>query len=223
MEPITILAIVLLALHWKGPNAVWGGATLGVIVGLIVALVVGDWSLLALIFAIGTFAGTIFEWIGRLTERLGRVTVRRNKSMKQIKRNLFSRKKSEDEPVIEGKYFAKYKDLLDQEIIMRLKEEYISQKVIFEPIRDQLTREEQDELYMQIDKSDVLSSQEKLETVIGLMMVLDGSFPEPKILSSMKKVFSKEFVEAIEEKKNDFKGEIAVKKLIRFVKEKYKK
>jgi len=76
---------------------------------------------------------------------------------------------------------------------------------------------------MQIDKSDVLSSQEKLETVIGLMMVLDGSFPEPKILSSMKKVFSKEFVEAIEEKKNDFKGEIAVKKLIRFVKEKYKK
>ena len=72
MEPITILAIVLLALHWKGPNAVWGGATLGVIVGLIVALVVGDWSLLALIFAIGTIAGTIFEWIGRLAKRMGR-------------------------------------------------------------------------------------------------------------------------------------------------------
>ncbi len=72
MEPITILAIVLLALHWKGPNAVWGGATLGVIVGLIVALVAGDWSLLALIFAIGTIAGTIFEWIGRLAKRMGR-------------------------------------------------------------------------------------------------------------------------------------------------------
>ncbi len=72
MEPITILAIALLALHWKGPNAVWGGATLGVIVGLIVALVVGDWSLLALIFAIGTIAGTIFEWIGRLAKRIGR-------------------------------------------------------------------------------------------------------------------------------------------------------
>lgn len=71
MIPTTILAIVLLALHWKGPNAVWGGATLGVIVGLIVALVVGDWSLLALIFAIGTIAGTIFEWIGRLAKRMG--------------------------------------------------------------------------------------------------------------------------------------------------------
>ncbi len=72
MKPITILAIVLLALHWKGPNAVWGGATLGVIVGFIVALVVGDWGLLALIFAIGTIAGTIFEWIGRLAKRMGR-------------------------------------------------------------------------------------------------------------------------------------------------------
>jgi len=72
MEATTIIAIVaavLLVLHWKGPNAVWGGATLGVIVGVIVALVVRDWSLLALIFAIGTFAGTVFEWVGRLSRR----------------------------------------------------------------------------------------------------------------------------------------------------------
>ncbi len=72
MEATTLMAIVaavLLVLHRKGPNAVWGGATLGVIVGLIVALVVRDWSLLALIFAIGTFAGTVFEWVGRLSRR----------------------------------------------------------------------------------------------------------------------------------------------------------
>lgn len=67
---LAILAIVLLVLHWKGPNAVWGGATLGVIVGLIIALVAGDWSLLALSFAVGTFAGTLFEWAGRLAKRL---------------------------------------------------------------------------------------------------------------------------------------------------------
>ena len=65
-----VVAIILLVLHWKGPNAVWGGATLGVIVGLIIALVAGDWSLLALSFAVGTFAGTLFEWVGRLAERL---------------------------------------------------------------------------------------------------------------------------------------------------------
>ena len=67
---ITVIAIILLALHWKGPNAVWGGATLGVIVGLIIALVAGDWGLLALSFAVGTFAGALFEWVGRLAKRL---------------------------------------------------------------------------------------------------------------------------------------------------------
>ena len=67
---MTVVAIILLVLHWKGPNAVWGGATLGVIVGLIIALVAGDWSLLALSFAVGTFAGTLFEWAGRLAKRL---------------------------------------------------------------------------------------------------------------------------------------------------------
>ena len=72
MEVKTILAIVagvLLILHWKGPNAVWGGATLGVIVGVIIALVRGDWGLLALSFAAGTLAGTVFEWIGRIAHK----------------------------------------------------------------------------------------------------------------------------------------------------------
>lgn len=65
----TIAAIVLLALHWRGPNAVWGGATLGIITGLIVALVTKDWSRLVLIFTIGTFAGTLFELIGRVASK----------------------------------------------------------------------------------------------------------------------------------------------------------
>lgn len=142
--------------------------------------------------------------------------------MKRTLKNLFSRKKSEDKLTIEEEYLAKYKDLVNQETIMRLIEEYLSQDIIYEPIRNKLTQVEQEELYMQIDNSDFLSHQEKVETFMGLMMVLDGSFPEPKILSNMKKVFGKEFVEAIEETKKDLKKEIAVKKLIRFVKEKYK-
>ncbi|MFC2022261.1 hypothetical protein ACFLTR_03545 [Chloroflexota bacterium] len=66
---LTIIALVVLVLHWKGPNAVWGGATLGSLVGLIIGLVTGNWSMLALSFAVGTFAGTLFEWIGRLSKR----------------------------------------------------------------------------------------------------------------------------------------------------------
>ena len=72
MEASTIMAlvaIILLAFHWKGPNAVWGGATLGLVVGIIVALITGDWSWLAIIFAIATFVGVLFEWIGRLSQR----------------------------------------------------------------------------------------------------------------------------------------------------------
>jgi hypothetical protein len=67
---MTVIAVILLVLHWKGPNAVWGGATLGVIVGLIVALVTGNWGWLARIFAVSTYAGTLFEWLGRLGDWL---------------------------------------------------------------------------------------------------------------------------------------------------------
>jgi hypothetical protein len=66
---LVVVALILLFLHWKGPNAVWGGATLGLIVGLIIALVRGDWGILALSFSIGTFVGTFFEWVGRISKR----------------------------------------------------------------------------------------------------------------------------------------------------------
>jgi len=45
MTPRIIMAIVagvLLLVFWRGRNAVWGGATIGAIVGLILALVKGD-------------------------------------------------------------------------------------------------------------------------------------------------------------------------------------
>ena len=72
METSTILAIIafiLLVIHWKGPNAVWGGATLGAIIGLIISLVTGEWNRLAIAFSIGTFAGTIIEWVWRVSKR----------------------------------------------------------------------------------------------------------------------------------------------------------
>lgn len=66
---IKVIAIALLVLHWRGPNAVWGGATLGIIAGIIVALVTKDWSRLPLFFAVGTFIGTFFEWLGRISSK----------------------------------------------------------------------------------------------------------------------------------------------------------
>ena len=67
---LAIVAGVLLVFYWHGPNAVWGGATLGIIVGFIVSLGTGDGNLFPLIFAIGTFVGVIFEWVGWYSRRL---------------------------------------------------------------------------------------------------------------------------------------------------------
>lgn len=75
MTPRVIMAIVagvLLIVFWRGRNAVWGGATIGAIVGLILAFVKDSWSLLALSFAIGTFVGLCAEGLGRLSDRLKR-------------------------------------------------------------------------------------------------------------------------------------------------------
>jgi hypothetical protein len=75
MTPRIIMAVVagvLLLVFWRGRSAVWGGATIGAMVGLILALVKGDWSLLALSFAVGTFVGLGAEGLGRLSDKLRR-------------------------------------------------------------------------------------------------------------------------------------------------------
>jgi hypothetical protein len=77
---LAIIAGVLLIVHWKGPNAVWGGAAVGAIVGLVLGFIRGDWvlvvgyteahwGLLTLSFAAGTFAGTVIEWVFRIARR----------------------------------------------------------------------------------------------------------------------------------------------------------
>ena len=75
MTPPIIMAIVagvLLLVFWRGRNVVWGGATIGAVVGLILALVKENWSLLALSFAIATFVGLGAEGLGRLSDKLKR-------------------------------------------------------------------------------------------------------------------------------------------------------
>lgn len=143
--------------------------------------------------------------------------------MKTLKffKNLFLGVNLKDKPVIEEKYFEKYKDLINLETVQQLIYEYKFGDIIFEPIRSKLTEADQEELYERIDKSNFLSHQEKIETIIGLMMILDGSFPKQSIARRLGKVLGKEFMETIEKKRDESKNDIAVKKLIRFIKWKY--
>lgn len=141
--------------------------------------------------------------------------------MFQFFKKLFSIKKMEDKPVIEKKYFEKYRNMLNQQNVLQLIEEYKTGDIVFEPVRKKLTEAEQEDLYTRIDQSNFLSPQEKIETIIGLMMILDGSFPEAPIVSRLGKVLGEEFMETIEKKRDELKADIAVKKLIRFIKWKH--
>ena len=128
----------------------------------------------------------------------------------------FSSKSIDNERVIEEIYFIKYSDVFDKQVISQMLEEYKTGIIVFEPIRKTLTEADQEELYSQIDKSNLLSHQEKFETIIGLMMILDGSFPEATIVSRLGNVLGKEFMDTIENKRNEFKTDIAVKRTIKF-------
>jgi uncharacterized membrane protein len=67
---LAIIAGVLLIVFWRGRNAVWGAATLGVIVGIILSLGKSKWNLMLPCFTIGTFAGLVGEGLGALSDRL---------------------------------------------------------------------------------------------------------------------------------------------------------
>jgi hypothetical protein len=132
-------------------------------------------------------------------------------------KNIFPRKKLV-EPIIEIKYLKKYKDSVDLKVLSLLMEKYKSGDVIFEPLRKKLTKVTLEKLYSLIDKSGILSPQEKVEAIFGLMMILDGFFPETYIISHLKKIFGEEFAETVDKKSEELKGDIVVRKLIRFVK-----
>ena len=201
---LSIIALVLLIVFFtKGPNAVWGGGTLGLLAGIVIAIIgTGfNWQTIYKSIVIGIVIGGAAQLLALMAEKF------RKKS------RLFINNKSKDN--IEGKYFAKYKDIINQQNISQLLEYYERGPTIFEPIRKTLTEQDQDDLYAKIDSSSLLTHQEKFETIIGLMMVFDGLFPNDTIVSRFGKIFGKEFMDTIIQKRNEFKYEITEKKDIK--------
>jgi hypothetical protein len=67
-----VAAICLLVFFFRGPNAVWGGATLGVLGGVVVALVSSaafSWMTVGKGLVIGVLAGSVAELLGRIATR----------------------------------------------------------------------------------------------------------------------------------------------------------
>tara|TARA_Y100000588_G_scaffold70563_1_gene72382 strand:+ start:1809 stop:2054 length:246 start_codon:yes stop_codon:yes gene_type:complete len=67
-----ILSVIVIAIYFsRGKNAVWGGATLGIIVGVIVGFFNGDFLVvLGWGFSLGTLVGLAAELMGGLSDRL---------------------------------------------------------------------------------------------------------------------------------------------------------
>ena len=71
----SVLACIVLIIFWKGPNAVWGGITLGLIVGIILAIISTfngngfDFIIIGKAIIVGVFAGFVFELVGKISGR----------------------------------------------------------------------------------------------------------------------------------------------------------
>lgn len=73
-----VIAIVLLLFYWRTRNAVWGGLTIGLIVGIAISFVSifqgvnFDWHILGKSAVIGTVSGFVAELLGKLSGFLKR-------------------------------------------------------------------------------------------------------------------------------------------------------
>lgn len=135
-------------------------------------------------------------------------------------RNLFSKKETENELIIAIRHLKKYKDSIGLNHINFMLNEYKTADIIFKPFYKKITEQDLENMYSQIDKSD-LSSVEKAETIVGLMMILDGSFPADRVILNFEKIFGekgKELVGTIKQKQEEFKTDIALKKLATLIK-----
>ena len=69
-----ILTIILLIIFWRKINAVWGGFTLGIIVGLIIAIIYlfrgkgFDWFVIGKSAILGAMIGFVAELLGKISD-----------------------------------------------------------------------------------------------------------------------------------------------------------
>lgn len=68
-----IATLILLVVYWYNRNAVWGGLTIGIIVGLLIALFSGfNWSIITKGAISGTIIGFGAELLGKVSDYIKR-------------------------------------------------------------------------------------------------------------------------------------------------------
>jgi hypothetical protein len=75
-----IIAAILLIVFWGRRSAIWGGLTLGIVIGFIAAIVFAfrgsgfDWYIIGKVAIVGTLLGFIAELLGKVSEHFRRKT-----------------------------------------------------------------------------------------------------------------------------------------------------
>lgn len=65
------ISVVLLFVYWGGRNAVWGGLTIGAVVGVTIALFSGfDWYIVGKDAISGTVIGFGAELLGKFSDKM---------------------------------------------------------------------------------------------------------------------------------------------------------
>lgn len=65
------VSVVLLFIYWGGRNAVWGGLTIGAIIGAVIALFSGfEWFVIAKSAITGTLIGFGAELLGKVSDKM---------------------------------------------------------------------------------------------------------------------------------------------------------
>lgn len=68
---LVVVVLILLAMYWNSRNAVWGGLTLGIIIGVLWKIFGGtDWYIVVKVATVGTLLGFGAELLGMVSDRL---------------------------------------------------------------------------------------------------------------------------------------------------------
>lgn len=75
---LAVVAAILLIIYFRSKNAVWGGLTYGIIIGAIVAIVLGvmgkgfQWLMIGKIAIVGVILGFLAELLPKIPRLLGK-------------------------------------------------------------------------------------------------------------------------------------------------------
>lgn len=155
-------------LEFGGKSAIWGGATLGLIIGFVIGLFTGNiGSSMKNGIIVGLVLGIVAEILGVISNYISR----RNNAVDQT---------FLDKGFAEDKYLQKYAKLLGSAEYNALYNERTLGKPMFERIDQKLSKKDKNDMYQKIDTADFLSPRERFETIVALFGLFGGLIPKSK-------------------------------------------